>query len=89
MLKFLKNNWFLKDFGISRGGRAHVARMVLFDRDSCKKVILDQRMCTAWYHLTGMSGGVNTGIGRDSMISCGHERPCGMINKLYHPRGYR
>ena len=24
-----------KDFGISRGGRAHVARMVLFDRDSC------------------------------------------------------
>ena len=24
---------FLKDFGISRGGRAHVARMVLFDRD--------------------------------------------------------
>ena len=26
---------FFKDFGISRGGRAHVARMVLFDRDSC------------------------------------------------------
>ena len=24
-----------KDFGISRGGRAHVARMVLFDKDSC------------------------------------------------------
>ena len=24
---------FFKDFGISRGGRAHVARMVLFDRD--------------------------------------------------------
>ena len=33
MLKFLKNNWFFKDFGISRGGRAHVSRMVLFDRD--------------------------------------------------------
>ena len=26
---------FFTDFGISRGGRAHVARMVLFDRDSC------------------------------------------------------
>ena len=33
MLKFLKNHWFFKDFGISRGGRAHVSRMVLFDRD--------------------------------------------------------
>ena len=33
MLKLLKNNWFFKDFGISRGGRAHVPRMVLFDRD--------------------------------------------------------
>ena len=27
--------FFFKDFGISRGGRAHVARMVLFDKDSC------------------------------------------------------
>ena len=57
MLILLKNNWFFKDFGISRGGGAHVPRIVLFDKDSCKKVILDQRMCTAWYYLTGMKGG--------------------------------
>ena len=43
---------FKKDFGISRGGRAHVARMVLLGRDSCKKFILDQRMCT--YYLSGI-----------------------------------
>ena len=37
--------------------RAQLARMVLFDKASCKKLISDQRMCTAWYHLTGMTGG--------------------------------
>ena len=57
MLKLLKTINCFKDFGISRGGRAHVARMVLFDRESCKKVIFDQRMGTAWYYWTGMTGG--------------------------------
>ena len=28
--------------------RAHVARMVLFDTDSCTGRTLDQRECTAW-----------------------------------------
>ena len=32
----VENHWFVsKDVGLSRGGRAHVARMVLFARDSC------------------------------------------------------
>ena len=34
MLNLLNTIGFKKDFGISRGGRAHVARMVLFDKDS-------------------------------------------------------
>ena len=62
MLKLLKNNGFFKKISTcSRGGRAHVARIVLFDRDSCNELILDQRMCTAWYYLTGMTGGGDTG----------------------------
>ena len=34
-VEILEKPLVFKDFGISRGGRAHVARMVLFDRDSC------------------------------------------------------
>ena len=63
----VENHLFLKEFGIARGGRAHVARMVLFDRDSCKKLILDQRMCTAWYYLTRMRGGGRYRPGWDGM----------------------
>ena len=33
-VEIVENPLVFKDFGISRGGRAHVARMVLFDRDS-------------------------------------------------------
>ena len=32
-VEILEKPLVFKDFGISRGGRAHVARMVLFDRD--------------------------------------------------------
>ena len=31
--------------------------MVVFDREPRIKVNLDQRMCAAWYYLTGMTGG--------------------------------
>ena len=35
LAEFIRFLWFLYDFGISRGGRAHVARMVFVARDSC------------------------------------------------------
>ncbi len=34
-VEIIEKQMVFDDFGISRGGRAHVARMVLFDRDSC------------------------------------------------------
>ena len=48
--------------------RAAVARMwpawfyLIGIRDPCKKLILDQRMCTAWYYLTRMRGGSIPGL---------------------------
>ncbi len=46
-VEILENHWFFKGFGISRGGRAHVSRMVLFDRDDgpgrCATVVAEVR----------------------------------------------
>ena len=46
-VEIVENPLVFKDFGISRGGRAHVSRMVLFDRDDgpgrCATVVAEVR----------------------------------------------
>ena len=43
------------------------------DRDSCHELILDQRMCTAWYYSTGMEGGGRCQLAWDGMSSYGKQ----------------
>ena len=69
ILKSLRNQWFRKDFDMRARRPRACAPHGIFCKGFVKKCYVEQEDVPAWYDLTGMVGGAESGIGWHGMNS--------------------